>query len=269
MSPAAQNATAPTPWISVVMAALNEEENLGPLVGEIAAALDGRIDYEIVITDDASTDGSVALLEGMMKDPDAPAAGRLRVMRHQKTSGKSAGVMTAAKAARGTLLVLMDADRQNDPQDIPQMIAAFEAGGGLGVVGAVDGQRKRRRDTVVKRLSSRSANAIRRSLLNDKTRDTGCGLKLVPRSIYVELPFFEGMHRYIPALVGRMGYGIALQPVNDRPRVAGVSKYGFWNRLWVGIGDLLMVWWLIRRYRNPGEISEVAEPSVPHRDATL
>jgi len=239
------------------MAAYNEEANIVPLVEEIAAALESCFDYEVVFADDCSDDRTAAVIEGLIRAPQAPAAGRLRLLRHGKRCGKSTGLMTCARAARGALLILMDADRQNDPADIPAMIDCFESEGGLGKVGVVDGQRRKRRDTVVKRISSRTANRIRRALLNDKTCDTGCGLKLVPRGIYVHLPFFEGMHRYIPALVGRMGYRIALQPVNDRPRIAGVSKYGFWNRLWVGIGDMLMVWWLIRRYRNPGKSVEV------------
>jgi len=239
------------------MAAYNEEANIAPLVEEIAAVLDGGFDYEVVFVDDGSDDRTAAVIEGLIRDPQAPAAGRLRLLRHRQRCGKSTGVMTCARAARGALLVLMDADRQNDPADIPAMVARFESEGGLGKVGVVDGQRRKRRDSLVKRISSRTANRIRRALLKDKTRDTGCGLKLVPRQIYVQLPFFEGMHRYIPALVGRMGYDIALQAVNDRPRIAGVSKYGFWDRLWVGIGDMLMVWWLIRRYRNPGKSVEV------------
>lgn len=257
MTPAADGAPAKSPWISLAISALNEEENVGPLVSEIAAALDGRYDYEIVIVDDGSTDGTAAVLEGMMRDPNAPAAGRLRLVQHERKTGKTTGTVSAARAARGTLLVLLDADLQNDPADIPQMLETFEKAGGLGKVGLVEGQRKRRRDTLMKRFSSRTANYIRRKLLKDKTRDTGCGLKVVPREIFMKLPYFEGMHRYIAALIAGMGYEIVLQPVNDRPRVAGVSKYGFWNRLWVGIGDMLMVWWMIRRFRNPGRIGEV------------
>ncbi len=245
------------PWVSLVIPALNEEENIAPLVTEIAAAMDGKHDYEILFIDDGSDDGTAAVIEGLMTDAQAPAAGRIRLVKHGQRAGKSAGLLTAARAARGTLLVTMDADLQNDPLDVPEMLKAFEAGGGLGTVGVVAGQRRRRRDTVLKRLSSRTANRIRRALLKDRTKDTGCGLKLVPRDIFLELPHFEGMHRFIPALAARLGYSIELQSVNDRERVAGVSKYGFWNRLWVGIGDMLTVWWLIRRYRKPGQSVEV------------
>ncbi len=261
MSPTADSAPAqPTrkpPWISLVIPALNEEENIKPLVGEIAAALDGVHDYEILFVDDGSDDGTAAVIEGLMADPATPAAGRIRLLKHAKRAGKSAGLLTSARAARGTLLVTMDADLQNDPLDVPEMVKAFEAGGGLGKVGVVAGQRRRRRDTLLKRLSSRTANRVRRALLKDRTHDTGCGLKLVPREIFLELPHFEGMHRFIPALAARLGYSIELQSVNDRERLAGLSKYGFWNRLWVGIGDMLTVWWLIRRYSKPGEVAEI------------
>ncbi len=245
------------PLISLVIPAMNEEENIEPLVREIAAALDGKFAYEVVFVDDASTDGTAGVIERLMADPAAPAAGRLRLIQHAKRIGKSGGLITAATRARGDLLVMMDGDRQNDPSDVPALMASFDAAGGLGKVGVVDGQRRKRRDTVIKRLSSRTANAVRRRLLRDKTKDTGCGLKLLPREVFLSLPRFDGMHRFIPALVGRLDLEIVLQPVNDRPRVAGVSKYGFWNRLWVGIGDMLTVWWLIRRNRNPGGVVEI------------
>ncbi|MEO1193948.1 MAG: glycosyltransferase [Pseudomonadota bacterium] len=249
------------PWISLVIPALNEAENIAPLVQEIAAALDSGPSYEIVFVDDGSDDATAAEIETLMADSEAPAAGRVRLLRHQRRAGKSAALLTAAEAARGTLLVTMDADRQNDPLDVPALLAAFEAGGGLGTVGVVAGQRRKRRDTVVKRLSSRTANAVRKSMLRDKTRDTGCGLKLIPRAVFLKLPQFEGMHRFLPALAARLGYTIALQEVNDRLRTAGISKYGFWNRLWVGIGDMLATWWLIRRHRLPGEVTEVEAPA--------
>ncbi len=245
------------PYISVTVTALNEEDNVRPQIAEIAAALDGLYDYEIVWVDDGSTDRSAQVVEELMCDPDGPAKDRLRLIKHTKSAGKSRGLMTCAKAAEGILLVHIDADLQNDAQDIPEMIKAFEAAGGIGKVGTVAGQRRRRRDTLLKRFSSRTANRVRRALLKDRTRDTGCGLKLIPRHLFIELPYFEGMHRYIPALIARTGQSIELVTVNDRPRVAGASKYGFWDRLWVGIGDMLMVWWMIRRYRKTGEVVEV------------
>ncbi len=245
------------PQISLVIPVMNEEENVEPLVREIAEALDGKFAYEVVFVDDASTDATAAVIEALMADPKTPGAGRVRMIQHTKRAGKSGAVITAATWARGDLLVMMDGDRQNDPQDVPALVAAFEAAGGHGRVGVVDGQRRKRRDTVIKRLSSRTANAVRRGLLRDKTKDTGCGLKLLPREVLLSLPRFDGMHRFIPALVGRLNVEIVLQPVNDRPRVAGVSKYGFWNRLWVGIGDMLTVWWMIRRNRHPGTVTEI------------
>ncbi|GAB5471808.1 MAG: glycosyltransferase family 2 protein [Rhodospirillales bacterium] len=251
------------PRISLVIPALNEAENIAPLVGEIAAALEAGPSYEIVFVDDGSDDGTAEAVKALMDNPNTAAAGRVRLLRHGRRAGKSAGLLTAAEAARGTLLVTMDADRQNDPSDVPALVAAFDASGGLGKVGVVAGQRRRRRDTLLKRVSSRTANAVRKSLLKDETRDTGCGLKLIPRDVFLRLPQFEGMHRFLPALAARLGYSIALVTVNDRLRVAGISKYGLWNRLWVGIGDMLATWWLIRRHRLPGEVQEIAAAPKP------
>lgn len=242
--------------VTLLIPAFNEEDNVKPLVEEIAQTLDPGLAYEILFVDDASTDGTVAAVRALMADPPAGPA-RLRLLRHERQCGKSTALLSGAEAARGRLLVLMDGDLQNDPRDVAALLAAFEAGGGLGRVGVVQGQRRRRRDTMFKRLSSRTANHVRRTLLNDRTVDTGCGLKLVPRDLYLTLPRFEGMHRFTPALVGRTGLSVELAAVNDRPRAAGVSKYGLWNRLWVGIGDMLMVWWLIRRYRRPGAVTEI------------
>jgi len=255
--------TAPSPpqpgavGVSLVIPMHDEEANVRPLVEEIGTVLSNDLDYEIVLIDDASQDGTIAAIQALMRDPELPVARRVRLLKHQSRTGKSGAIFTGAGAARGTLLVLMDGDLQNDPRDIAAMLQTFEARGGLGKVGLVQGQRRRRRDTWLKRLSSRTANHVRRALLRDKTVDTGCGLKLLPREVMVSLPRFDGMHRFTPALVGRTGLSIELVPVNDRPRVAGVSKYGLWNRLWVGIGDLLTVWWLIRRFRRPGEIVEL------------
>lgn len=237
------------------MPARNERENLGPLFAEIDQALSDVVDFELVFIDDGSSDGT--LEEALRLAAKHP---RLRVIKHLGSAGKAAGLLTAARAARAELLVTIDADGQNDPADIAKMLAAWRQAPREARLGLVAGQRIRRRDTVIKRLSSRSANWIRRKLLKDGTRDTGCGLKLMPRQVFFQLPFFAGMHRFFPALISRLGLKVALVDVQDRARRAGVSKYGFWNRLWVGIGDMLTVWWLIKRGATAAAYEELTPP---------
>jgi len=247
--------SAGAPDLSLVVPALNERENVQPLVDEIVAALDGKATFEVLFVDDGSTDGTLeAIGEAMRREP------RVRALRHDRRCGKSAALLTGVSAARAALVATLDADRQNDPADLPAMLAVWRAAP-QGTVGCVAGQRRRRRDSGLKRLSSRIANFVRRGLLHDDTRDTGCGLKLFPREAFLAMPQFEGMHRFLPALAKRQGLAVRLVDVRDRPRAAGATKYGLWNRLWVGIGDLLAVWWLIRRYRHPGKVSDIAPRS--------
>lgn len=237
--------------LSLVIPALNERENIAPLVGEIVAALDGKVAFEVVFVDDGSTDGTLEEIQRIMgQEP------RVRAVKHDRRCGKSAALLTGVRVARAPLIVTLDADRQNDPADTPAMLKAY-TDAPAGTVGCVAGQRIKRRDTWLKRLSSRTANKVRRSLLHDDTRDTGCGFKLFPREVFLAMPQFEGIHRFLPALAKRQGLAVRLVDVQDRPRAAGTTKYGLWNRLWVGIGDMLAVWWMIRRYRQPKSVTEL------------
>lgn len=231
-----------TPRLSVVIAVKNEQGNIAPLVAEIDAAMTEP--FEIIFINDGSTDGTaLELVEVARTRP------YVRIITHAKSCGKSAGVNTGAWAAKGEIVLLLDGDGQNNPVYLPDMVRVLDEGGAR--VGMVQGERQGRKDTAFKRMQSRTANRVRRALLNDDTRDTGCGLKVVRRPIYLTLPIFDGLHRFTPALVKREGYEIRTLPVVDRARWHGVSNYGFWNRLWVGIADLLGVWWLIRRRRVP------------------
>ena len=220
----------------------DEEDNIDTLLAEIAAALAGR-SFEVVYVDDGSADGTPARL--------AAARARmpgLRVLRHRRSAGQSAALVTGIRAARGTWIATLDGDGQNDPADIPALLARAEAADSPALVA---GWRARRRDTALKRLSSRLANAVRGALLGDRTPDTGCGLKVFRRETFLRLPPFDHMHRFLPALVRRDGGTVVNQRVNHRPRAAGRSKYGVMNRLFVGIVDLFGVMWLQRRPIRP------------------
>ena len=231
--------------LSVVVPVKNEAGNIAPLVAEIVSALEGAVPFEIIYVDDGSTDTSASTVVQL-----AAAEPRLRLIRHEASCGQSAAVRTGVLAARGSLIATLDGDGQNDPADLPAMLAAFRAAQNLPVA-MIAGQRVKRRDTGVKRLSSKIANKVRRAILQDDTPDTGCGIKLFSRDSFLRLPYFDHMHRFLPALMKREGFRIAGQPVNHRERLSGRSKYGINNRLWVGIVDLAGVWWLMRRMRRP------------------
>lgn len=227
----------------------NEADNIAPLIDEITAALDGRWAYEIIYVNDGSTDATGERLAGIMAQ-----RANLRQLRHAKSSGQSAAVRSGVRAARGTIVATLDGDGQNNPAFLPDLIAAVEKSARVGLAA---GQRVGRKDTGFKKFQSRIANGVRGSILNDGTRDTGCGLKAFRRDVFLMLPYFDGLHRFLPALVRREGYEIAYVDVIDRPRHSGVSNYGFFDRLWIGIMDLAGVWWLIRRKKATPEVTEV------------
>ncbi len=245
--------------LSVIVPVKNEAENIAPLVSEIRAALTGGPAYEIVYVDDGSTDATLAML-------DAVAGPDLRVLGHVQSCGQSAALRTGVRHARGMLIATLDGDGQNDPADLPRLVSTFLSPASAATLGMIAGQRVKRRDGAVKRWSSRIANRVRAGMLGDDTPDTGCGLKVFSREAFLMLPYFDHVHRFLPALMRREGFAVGLEPVNHRPRVHGRSKYGINNRLWVGIVDLFGVYWLQRRMRRPTlspTLSRVPPPKGP------
>src|SRR6202158_3894743 len=236
--------------VSIVVPVRNEAENVAPLIAEIAAALGGRWAYEIIYVNDGSTDATAERIAAVMKQ-----RGNLRQLRHAISSGQSAAVRSGVRAARGAIVATLDGDGQNNPAFLPDLISAIENGGAR--VGLAAGQRVGRKDSGFKKLQSRIANGVRNVILRDGTRATGCGLKAFRREVFLMMPYFDGLHRFLPALVRREGYEIAYVDVIDRPRHSGVSNYGFFDRLWIGIMDLLGVWWLIRRKKPTPVATEV------------
>ena len=237
--------------VSIVVPVRNEADNVAPLVNEIAGALDGRWAYEIIYVNDGSTDATgERLLELMKRLP------QLRQLRHATSSGQSAAVRSGVRAARGDIVATLDGDGQNNPAFLPELIAALEKGGSR--TGLAAGQRVGRKASGFKRWQSRTANAVRNAILHDGTRDTGCGLKAFRRDVFLSMPYFDGLHRFLPALMRREGFDIAYVDVVDRPRHSGVSNYGFFDRLWIGIMDLAGVWWLIRRKKPTPVATEVS-----------
>ena len=224
----------------MVVPVFNERDNIPPLLAEIAAALRGKVEFEIVYVDDDSSDDSVAVLAA-----EKPIYPELRIVRHLSRSGQSTAVWNGVRAARSPWIATLDGDGQNDPADIPKLLAARDQA--PEEVRLLAGWRTTRRDSFNKRISSKIANAVRSRMLKDDTPDTGCGLKLFERDVFLRLPYFDHMHRYLPALVKRAGFQSRSVPVGHRPRTAGSSKYGMLDRLWVGVADLRGVAWLMRR----------------------
>ena len=228
--------------LSVVVPVFNERDNLAALVKEIVSALRGHVAFEVIYVDDHSADDSPQVLAALRSEfPE------LRILRHDRQSGQSTAIRTGAKAARGAWIATLDGDGQNDPADINRLLLARDAASSQ--IKLFAGWRVQRQDNASKRWASRWANRIRQRLLRDDTPDTGCGIKLFERAAFLDLPYFDHMHRYLPALMQRAGWDTVSIPVNHRSRSSGVSKYNNLQRGWVGLRDLRGVAWLITRSR--------------------
>jgi dolichol-phosphate mannosyltransferase len=238
----------PAPSVSIVIPVKNEAGNIAPLIAEIERALAGQ-SFEIVYVNDGSTDGTEAELAGLKASRPW-----LRQIKHATSCGQSSAVRTGVKHARAPLVATLDGDGQNDPAFVPKLLAVLTENPRIGLVA---GQRVGRKDTGFKKFQSRIANGVRSAVLRDGTRDTGCGLKAFRRDLFLSLPYFDGLHRFLPALVRREGYEIGYVDVVDRQRGHGVSNYGLWDRLWVGILDLGGVWWLVRRKKRVPDATEI------------
>jgi len=237
------------PDISVVVPVFDEEGAAPELAREIAAAFAGR-SFEIVFVDDRSRDATRAAL--MALKPTIP---QLRVLTHTANSGQSRSIRTGILAARGDIILTLDGDGQNDPADGPQLVDALLAGPDDLVL--VGGERVKRQDSQAKKIASKFGNGVRKALLKDTANDTGCGLKAFRREAFLRLPYFDHIHRYLPALMMREGYRVEFRPVNHRHRQMGVSKYTNLGRLWASLSDLLGVMWLRSRARLPGIVEEL------------
>jgi len=237
--------------LSVVVPVKDEAGNAATLAREIAAALKDEGAFEIVFVDDGSSDSTAEELLALR--PELP----VRILVHARNLGQSRALRTGVRAAKAELIVTLDGDGQNDPKDIPKLIRAFEAEGANASLGMIAGERVGRKDTWRKRAASRLGNRVRRALLHDNANDTGCSLKLFRRDAFLALPYFDHMHRYLIALMLREGYDVRFVPVSHRPRGAGRSKYGVWDRALVGVRDIMGVMWLIRRFRGPADIKEL------------
>ena len=231
------------PQLSVVVPVYNEQDNVAPLVNEITSALRGVLPFEIVYVDDLSTDNTLATLQRLRTEVP-----ELRVVRHLRNSGQSTAIRNGVKAARAPWIATLDGDGQNDPADIPKLLA--QRGNSEASTKLFAGWRVNRQDSGSKRWASKWANAIRSRMLRDATPDTGCGIKLFEREAFLDMPYFDHMHRYLPALMQRAGWSTVSVPVNHRHRSSGVSKYNNLNRALVGIRDLRGVAWLITRNRR-------------------
>ena len=260
----ATTASPPDKEISVLVPVMNESGNIAPLVEEICTALAGR-SFEIIYVDDASNDDSPAELAAT-----AAAVPQLRVLRHANRAGQSAAIRSALLAAGGRLIAVLDGDGQNVPADLPNLEAALMAQcpAGSDLVGMAAGIRAKRQDSAMRLLASRAAKWMRRTLLSDTHPDSGCGIKVLHRSLFLQLPFFNHMHRFMPSLVKRHGGLVIGVDVAHRPRVRGTSKYRILDRLIVGISDIFGVIWLLRRAPRQGQVSELTPGNGKDRAAS-
>ena len=236
--------------LSVVVPVRDEAENVAPLAREIVRAV-GQGDVEIVFVDDGSADDTLPRLIELKTEIPV-----LRIIGHSRNAGQSRALRSGVRAARAGIVVTLDGDGQNDPADIPKMLAPFHAENGASRIGMVSGIRVKRRDPIGKRIVSLLANRLRRWMLNDGATDTGCGLKAFRRDAYLALPYFDHMHRYLAALMLREGYDVRFVEVGHRRRMHGKSKYGVWDRFVVGIQDIFGVLWLKKRFRDAVEVTE-------------
>ncbi|HEV2560989.1 MAG TPA: glycosyltransferase family 2 protein [Rhizomicrobium sp.] len=236
--------------LSIVVPVKDEGENVAPLAHEIASAVAGEA-AEIIFVDDGSTDDTAAVLKKLKSEIPA-----LRVIQHGRNIGQSRAIRTGVRAARSEIIVTLDGDGQNDPADIPKLLAVFR-GAGAERIGLVSGVRMNRQDTAKKKLASGLANRFRRWMLHDHATDTGCGLKAFRREAFLALPYFDHLHRFLIALMLREGYDVRYVEVGHRPRLHGRSKYGVWDRLVVGISDIFGVRWLQKRFRGAADSREI------------
>ena len=228
-----------SPHVSVVIPVLNECGNVAPLIDELDATMGVRMPFEVIIVDDGSTDGTTEEIATLVE-----TRRWCKTIRHARSAGQSAAIRTGVRSAKAEVIAVLDGDGQNDPADLPTLIGHLEMLPGINMV---VGRRIGRQDSWVRKLSSRLANSVRNAALHDGIKDTGCGLKAFYRDDFLDLPAFDHMHRFLPALIQRGGGRVHCVPVNHRPRMHGKSKYGVGNRLWVGITDLLGVMWLQKR----------------------
>ena len=236
--------------LSIVIPVFNERGNIGPLVQEVVQHLRGRIPFDIVCVDDQSQDDTRDVLTALKAEVP-----ELRVLVHQRRSGQSTAIRTGVKHALSRWIATLDGDGQNDPADGPGLVDALNAGPSELVM--VGGERVKRQDSAAKKFASRFGNGVRKKLLKDTANDTGCGLKAFRREAFLRLPYFDHIHRYLPALMLREGYQVAFRPVNHRHRQTGQSKYTNLGRLWASLSDLFGVMWLQSRSRLPGRVEEL------------
>jgi len=248
--PTAPSAQAATPAVSVVVPVKNESGNIRPLINEIAAALEAKWTFEVIYVDDGSRDETPTELDELAREYSF-----LQVLKHVVSCGQSSAVRSGVVAARAPIVATLDGDGQNDPKFLPDLITALLSA--PPTTGLVAGQRVARKSGGFKKLQSRIANEVRNMVLKDGARDTGCGLKAFRRNVFLGLPYFDGLHRFLPALFRRDGYDVIYIDVVDRPRGHGKSNYGLLDRLSVGLLDLVGVWWLIRRRKHIPSVSKV------------